>query len=97
MKFNGLEITVISVCPAIITESSKVAANVRIVLNDVFVIAGIKVMEGKFGLFISFPRSYDKEKQMGQNHAFPITKEFHEYITEKILTEYKHVTQFDVK
>jgi len=90
-EFNGLEITEVDVSPMIKIEGNPLLANVRMVLNNIFVITGIKIIEGKFGLFVSMPRVYDPVKKCGQNYAFPITKSFHEYMSKKILKEYNNL------
>lgn len=90
MSVQGIEITEINVHPVKNkVPNSPLEAFVRVVLNDQFVINSIKVMKGKFGLFVTFPRDYDKEKGKGTNYCFPITKPLHQYMSEKILGEYR--------
>lgn len=84
---NGLEITEITILNGS-SNIDPIASTVRIVLNSAFVINGIKIVKGKFGLFVSFPREYDTKKKQGMNFCFPITKKCHDLMTEKILTEY---------
>jgi len=89
MPMNGIEITEVNVHPV----KNKVAdspleAFVRVVLNDQFVITSIKVINGKFGRFISFPREYNKKEGKGYNLCYPITKTLQEYMSRRILDEY---------
>ena len=90
MSVKGIEITEVNVHPIKNKQAnSPLEAFVRVVLNDQFVINSIRVVKGKFGLFVSFPREYKKEEGKGYNFCFPITKPLHEYMTEKILSEYR--------
>src|SRR4051812_32131697 len=90
MSFKGIEITEINVHPLKNKQGDNpLEAFVRIVLNGEFVINSIKVIKGKFGLFISFPREYSKKEGKGYNFCFPITKALHEYMSEKILSEFR--------
>jgi DNA-binding cell septation regulator SpoVG len=88
-EFNGLEITEIDIKHLVNKDVEPLQAFVRICLNGIFIINSIKVVKGKFGLFVSFPRDFNKKEQKGYNICYPITKSFHEYATKKILTEYE--------
>lgn len=90
MSVKGIEITEINVHPVRNKQAnSPLEAFARVVLNDQFVINSIRIVKGKFGLFVSFPRDFDKEKGKGYNYCFPITRPLHEYMSEKILSEYR--------
>jgi DNA-binding cell septation regulator SpoVG len=90
MTIKGIEITEINVHPLRNKKSdSPLEAFVRVVLNEQFVINSIRVVKGKFGLFVSFPREYNKKEGKGYNYCFPITKSLHEYMSERILSEYR--------
>ena len=90
MSFKGIEITEINVHPVRNKQpDNPLEAFVRVVLNDQFVINSIKVVKGKFGMFISFPREYNKKEGKGYGLCFPITKSLQEYMSEKILNEYR--------
>lgn len=86
----SLEITAITI-QRVKREGSEnpLLAFVRIVLNGELVITSIKIIRGKFGIFVSFPRDYDKAAGKGHNIVYPCTKAFHERLTEKILAEYR--------
>lgn len=87
---KGIEITEINVHPVKNKQSdSPLEAFVRVVLNDQLVINSIRVVKGKFGLFVSFPREFDKDKGKGYGYCFPITRSLHEYMSERILSEYR--------
>ena len=90
MSVKGIEITEVNVHPVKNkVQGSPLEAFVRVVINDQFVINSIRIVKGKFGLFVSFPREYDKKEGKGYNYCFPITRPLHEYMQEKILNEYK--------
>jgi len=90
MSTKGIEITEVNVHPLRNKqEDNPLEAFVRVVLNGQFVINSIRVVKGKFGLFISFPREYSKKEGKGYNFCFPISKALHEYMTERILNEYR--------
>ncbi len=90
MSLKGIEITEINVHPLRNKKADNpLEAFVRVVLNEQFVINSIRVVKGKFGLFVSFPREYNKKEGKGYNFCFPITKSLHEYMSEKILNEYR--------
>lgn len=90
MSQSGIEITEIKVNPIKNKlPDSPLEAFVRVVLNGQFVISSIKVIKGKFGLFVSFPREYNKSEGKGYNLCYPITKPLQEYMSQRILDEYK--------
>lgn len=90
MSQNGIEITEIKVNPVKNKQpDSPLEAFVRVVLNGQFVIGSIKVVKGKFGLFVSFPREYNKSEGKGYNLCYPITKPLQEYMSQRILDEYR--------
>ena len=90
MSSQGIEITEINVHPVRNKQPDHpLEAFVRVVLNDQFVINSIKVVKGKFGLFVSFPREYNKKEGKGYNLCFPITKTLHEYMSDRILSQYR--------
>ena len=90
MSQNGIEITEIKVSPIKDKQSdSPLEAFVRVVLNGQFVISSIKVVKGKFGLFVSFPREYNRNEGKGYNLCYPITKPLQEYMSQRILDEYR--------
>ena len=59
-----------------------------ITLDDQFVVSGIKLLEGKKGLFVSMPAQPDSE---GEYHdiCFPVTKKFRKEIEETIIDAYE--------
>ncbi len=83
---NGIQITDIKITKAKKEPGSHLVAHARIVLNGSFCVNSLRIVEGKFGPFISFPREYAKDK--GYNVCYPITKSLQDYLTEVILTKW---------
>ena len=83
---NITEIKVFLMEPA--KQESKLKAYVNIVLNDCFVIRGVRVIEGQKGLFISMP-SIQKKNGEFQDVAHPINKETRKELEQKIFKAYE--------
>ncbi len=67
-------------------------AYAKLVLNDSFILNGIKVVKGKFGHFVLFPK---KRGDSSHSHYEPATTRFRKEIQNSILHEYaKTLTQF---
>jgi len=58
-----------------------------VTINDMIGIAGIRVVNGKNGLFASMPQEKDN-KGVYRESAFPVTKELRQQLNEAILKEY---------
>ncbi len=54
----------------------------------VFIVKGLKVVEGKNGLFVSMPSEQGKDGKW-YNTAHPLTKEFRESLNEVVLQAYE--------
>lgn len=67
---------------------SKLKAFASIELDNEFVVTGLRVVDGKNGLFVSMPQSKDKEENW-YDIAFPVTKEGRSQIQDKVLKEYE--------
>lgn len=67
--------------------NSSVRARASVELGGCFAVRGIKIVNGKNGLFISMP-SYQSN---GKSHdvCFPVTKDFREQLNEAIFAEYQ--------
>jgi len=90
MNINGIEVTDVIVYPVRRKpEGSSVMAFAKIVLNDQFVINGLRIIEGKYGPFIAFPREYSKASGKNCDIAFPVTVELRDYIADRVLTQFK--------
>ena len=89
-------VTDIAVYPYEAKDNSTVAF-VNVTILDKLVLKGIRVVDGRKGLFIAFPQSKRKAKKGGEDEYFdiffPITKEFREEMTEAILEAYDKATE----
>ena len=68
--------------------TTKVVATATIIIDECFVVKGLKIFDGANGFFVSMP---NKKAQDGEykDIAFPITKEAREQITQSVLQEYE--------
>lgn len=69
-------------------EKSSLAGFANITIDDELVIKGIKIVNGRNGLFISMPATKGNDDQY-YDDVFPITVECWEYLNETILAEYE--------
>ena len=83
-----MEITNIDVYPFKGKKKSNLKAYVNVEFDEEFVVKGIKVLDGKKGLFVSMPASEGKDGEF-YDIAFPITKEFRESLVEEVLEAYE--------
>ena len=63
-------------------------AFVDIVVNDSLLLRGLRVIEGKKGLFVSMPKEQGKDKRW-YDTIRPVTKEAQEEIANVVLKAYK--------
>jgi len=88
---NGMVITDVVVYPIRSPEEkAKLKAFAKVVLNDQFIIHGVRVYEGVNGAFMTFPQDYNKKNSVGQGYSIchPTTAELRNYISEQVLAEY---------
>lgn len=73
-------------------QSGNTLALASVTFNNQFAVTGIKVMNGKKGLFVAMPQRKDKN---GNYHsiAFPTTKEFRKHLEQIIINEFNRVRQ----
>ncbi len=69
-------------------DEEKLKAFVNITFDDVFVIRGLKIIEGKEGLFVCMP-SRKLEDGTYKDIAHPITNEFRRQMENQILDEFR--------
>lgn len=70
-----------------IREEDKLKAFVNITFDDVFVVRGLKVIQGNSGLFVCMP-SRKMPDGSYKDIAHPISNEFRQRMESLILTEY---------
>jgi len=71
-----------------VSDDRKIRAYANITFDNQLVIHGIKVLDGKKGLFIAMPSKRSGEKFKDIVH--PMNTEFREKIQEQILVEYQN-------
>ena len=69
-----------------IEDGNGILANVSVTFGGVFVVTGLKIIEGKKGAFVSMPQY--KHKGEWKDSCFPITGEFREELSEAVLEAY---------
>ena len=79
-------ITDIRVFP--IEDGKGILANVSVTLGGVFVVSGLKVIDGKKGAFVSMPQYKSKDGEW-KDSCFPITAEFREELSDAVLEAYE--------
>ena len=80
-------ITNVSIYP-INKEDSNLKAFATLEIDSAFVVKGIKIIEGKNGLFIAMP-SHKGEDDEYYDDCFPITQKAREDVNEAILSVYE--------
>ena len=60
-----------------------------IVLNDQFIIRGLRVMEGENGLFVSYPVDPFYKGEEFRSLCFPMTRQLREHIEACVLEKYQ--------
>jgi stage V sporulation protein G len=80
-----MEITEVRVS---ISDDKKIKAYASVTFDGALVVHGIKILDGKKGIFIAMPskRSGDKFKDL----VHPLNSEFRKTIQDKILSTYKN-------
>lgn len=66
----------------------QIKAHATIVLDDCFVISGLKIVDGCNGLFVAMPVTRKRDGQF-QDLAYPLTRDFNRYLEQKVLFAYQ--------
>lgn len=75
------------------SEDGSVKAFCSVTLYGTIAIRGIRVVEGKNGLFVSMPGSWNRKNEY-MDTVFPVTKQAHEELYEAVMQAYKqHLEQ----
>ena len=91
MNINGMKITDVVIYPVKNkSDKSKLTAFGKVVLNDSFIIHGLRVYEGVNGAFMTFPQDYNNKNSEGKPYdiCHPTTAELRNYISEQVMAEY---------
>lgn len=82
-------ITNVTIYP--VNSDSSLKAFVTLEIDSAFVVKGIRIIEGKSGLFVAMP-SHKGDDGVYYDDAFPITKKAREDVNEAILAMYEEET-----
>jgi stage V sporulation protein G len=88
---NDIEVTDVTVRPFEADgEDSSLKAFADIVFNGKLVVRGVKVVEGKHGLFLSWPSRKTKNKERPfLDLVYSLDKDLHTHIWNKVESAYK--------
>jgi DNA-binding cell septation regulator SpoVG len=92
MQNAGIEITQVQITPVHNSKGGSLQAFAKVVLNGQFVVNSIRIVKGKSGPFVSFPREYNPKEGKGYDLCHPITGSLRSYMTQKILNQYQTVS-----
>lgn len=73
-------------------EMGNLKAFASITIEDKIVITGLKVLDGKNGLFISFPK-YKYSNGDYKDIAYPLSKDIRNNLTKLVLSEYNKLLE----
>ena len=91
MSINGMEVTDVIIFP-VKGGDGEVKAFAKIVLNDQFIINGIKIVDGENGLHIAYPQEYNSIGICNNiDVCFPVTASLRYYIADQVISQYKKV------
>ena len=71
-----------------VEDGNGILANVSVTFGGVFVVTGLKIIEGKKGAFVSMPQY--KYKGEWKDSCFPITGAFCEELSDAVLEAYEN-------
>ena len=71
-----------------IEDGKGILANASVTFGGVFVVTGIKVIDGKKGAFVSMPQYKSKDGEW-KDSCFPITADFREELSDAVLEAYE--------
>ena len=94
MDQHKIEVTKVDVYPfkeGMYTGHVKAVAN--IVLNDQIQVRGLRVMDGKCGLFVGYPNDPFYKGDDFRSIVFPLTEELRYHIEKRVLEKYDEATK----
>lgn len=88
--FDCLAVTSVSVTPFIETPNmGHIKGMASIVLNDQFLIRGLRVMDGENGLFVGYPVDPFFKGEEFRSICFPMARNLREHIENCVLEKYQ--------
>lgn len=87
--FDCLAVTSVQVYPFNDSPLANVKAVATVVLNDQFMVRGLRVINGSNGLFVSYPVDPFYKGEDFRNICNPITRQLREHIENCVLEKYQ--------
>lgn len=87
MRKNETEFTVLKMHR--LPDGNRTRAFVDLGINDVLLIKGVKIIDGRHGLFVAMPSEMDRKNERWFERVRCLNKEVKEKITQKILDAYQ--------
>lgn len=88
----GIEITEVRVTLLNDQQHDRLKAFVTMTLNNVFVVRGLKIIQGPNGVFVAMPSRRRPDGQF-RDVAHPINNETRRHMEDVILTEYRRLAE----
>lgn len=89
-NFDCLAVTNVQVFPFKESPSmGKVKGLASIVLNDQFLVRGLRVMDGEYGLFVGYPNDPLFKGEEYKSICCPISRQLREHIENCVLEKYQ--------
>jgi len=88
MKNQNIEVTEIRIFPVKKPTKAGIIAYARIILNDSFVVMGLRLFKGIKSPYIVYPWEQDKKSGKKVQTCFPITARLRSHIQEQIINHY---------
>lgn len=92
--FDCLAVTQVQVFPFKgVMQMGHIKALAQIVLNDQLVIRGLRVIEGEYGLFVSYPNDPFYKGEDLRSICNPLTRQLREHIENCVLEKYQSTVE----
>lgn len=82
-----LQITEVNITP--FEGDERFLGYASVTFNDCLVVRGLRICKGRYGLFVSWPKTKDKN---GEYHptTFPVTRSLWDYVQQTVLRVHKN-------
>lgn len=89
--WDCLAVTNVQVAP--VAGQMYTKATAAVVLNDQFILRGLRVMDGESGLFVAYPIDTSCKGENSRSLCHPITKQLREHIENCVLEKYSQMME----
>lgn len=89
MSKEEIEFSVLKVHRLPETDGNRTKAFVDLGINDALLIKGVKVIDGRNGLFVAMPSELDRKNERWFERVRCMSKDVKEKITQKVLEAYQ--------